>query len=128
LARRRISARIGLGHQQRTQLPRRDDDSLDIVHCNRIDHRGPARQLSDVRNEFTRPMFDDGHPIADPVIAADACRAGNDNDHAGAAFARCENQFIGRPGSGRTEAPQACDVSRQQDREQLMASDATIER
>src|SRR5687768_8830723 len=73
-------AEIGLGDEQRAELFRRNDESLDGLVRIRIDERRSSRELREFAEEVPRLVRDDQLAPAELVVPADGDLTGENHD------------------------------------------------
>ncbi|KAH2808169.1 hypothetical protein KXV85_006087, partial [Aspergillus fumigatus] len=86
-------AEIRLGHQQRAQIFRRDQQRLDHAVGMAVDQRDAAGELADLGQELPGPLIDDVGDVAEPVAIADDDVARQDHEHARAGPAGLEQRL-----------------------------------
>ncbi len=115
-------AEVGLGHQQRAQFVRCDQQRLDVAVGMTIDQRDAAGELADLGQELPGTLVDDVREVAKPVAMADADIARQQHEHAGPWLAGLEQRLVVLVAPHLAEPAHAVDLVRRQRRKRLVIS------
>jgi hypothetical protein len=129
-------AQLGLGHEQSSELLRRDQDRLDVADRTGVEHaqvRAPG-ELPDLGDHLARnhlrhllerrphQLRERGHRhrMAEAVARQDRNPAGEDHVHPGYGLSGPEQQLPCRKAPDLAETPDAVDLGRREDRKHLL--------
>jgi hypothetical protein len=113
-------AQFGLGDDQRAQLVRRNQQSVDRVDSHAVDQRGPTGQLTDFSEKMLGAMFCNQNFAPDAIALVNLHAPTQHHKHAWAGVAGFEQQLTGFPVAHFAESAQTIDFRAGEFGEHLM--------